>query len=271
MKQSTKRTLSVRGARSPKELRLLIRSGKWDRPTAGLALGYAQANVYILPSHYAFDFFLFCQRNPKPCPLLEVLEPGRFEAESLAPGSDIRTDLPRYNIFRSGRLDNTVKDIRDLWQQDFVTFFLGCSFTFEEALLNARIPVRHIEERKNVPMYITDIQCRRAGMFHGPLIVTMRPIRHEQISRAVQITARYPSVHGAPVHIGNPKSIGIEDLSRPDFGEAVAIRQDEVPLFWACGVTPQSALVHARPEICITHVPGHMFLSDILNEELAGF
>jgi uncharacterized protein YcsI (UPF0317 family) len=254
---------------SPQDIRDLIREGKWDKPTAGIAFGYAQANVYIIPSHYAFDFFLFCQRNPKPCPLLEVLEPGKYEIGSLAPGGDIRTDIPRYNIFRHGNLDETKKNIRELWQDDFVTFFLGCSFTFEEALIKTHIPVRHIEEGKNVPMYVTNIPCRDGGIFRGPLIVTMRPISHEKVTRAVQITSRYPFVHGSPVHIGSPEIIGIKDLQRPDFGEAVKIKEGEIPIFWACGVTPQAALLHAKPDICITHVPGHMFISDILNEDLA--
>lgn len=254
---------------SPRELRLLIRRDGWDGSTSGLALGYAQANLVILPQKYAFDFFLFCQRNPKPCPLLEVLEPGRYETRFLAPGADIRTDVPRYHIYRHGDLIETKKEIRHIWQEDFVTFLLGCSFTFEEALLKAHIPVRHIEERKNVPMYLTGIPCKEGGIFRGPLIVSMRPIPHEKVARAVQITARYPSVHGAPVHIGDPERIGIKDLSIPDFGEAVEIRDGEIPLFWACGVTPQAALLDAKPEICITHVPGHMFISDILNEELA--
>jgi len=251
------------------ELRSLIRSGKWNRPTAGLALGYAQANVYILPSRYAFDFFLFAQRNPKPCPVLDVLEPGTYETNFLAPNSDIRSDVPQYNVFRKGKLAEKKGDIKDIWQDDFVTFFLGCSFTFEEALIRSQIPVRHIEEGKNVPMYITNIRCRDGGIFNGPLIVTMRPIPADKIVMAAQITARYPFVHGAPVHIGSPKEIGIKDLSKPDFGEAVEITEGEVPIFWACGVTPQAALVDAKPDICITHTPGHMFVSDMLNEELA--
>jgi uncharacterized protein YcsI (UPF0317 family) len=254
---------------SPRELRLLIRRGEWDKPTPGLAPGYAQANVVILPARYAFDFFLFCQRNPKPCPLLEVLEAATYEVGSFAPGADIRTDVPRYNVFRRGNLDDTRKDIVDLWQEDFVTFLLGCSFAFEEALLKAQIPIRHIEEEKNVPMFVTTIPCREAGIFRGPLVVTLRPIPYEKVSRAVQVTSRYPFVHGAPIHIGSPDRIGIRDLSRPDFGEAVGIRNDEVPVFWACGVTPQVALLDAKPDICITHTPGHMFISDMLNETLA--
>ncbi|MCX8117853.1 MAG: putative hydro-lyase [Desulfobacterota bacterium] len=254
---------------SPRETRLLIRQGKWDKPTAGLALGYAQANLVILPERYAFDFLLFCQRNPKPCPLLEVLEPGKFRTEFLSKEADIRTDLPRYNIYRKGRLQGTVKEIRSLWKRDFVSFLLGCSFSFEEAMLRARVPVRHLEEKKNVPMFISNIPCRPAGVFHGPMVVTMRPIPMEMVSRAVQITSRYPSVHGAPVHIGDPLKIGIRDLRRPDFGDPVTIGKDEIPVFWACGVTPQAVVMKAKPDLCITHAPGHMFVSDLLNEELA--
>jgi len=254
---------------SPKELRLLIRSGKYNKPTAGLGMGYAQANIYILPLRYAFDFFLFTQRNPKPCPVLDVLGPGTHETVFLAPNSDIRSDVPKYHVFRKGKLTEKREDIKEIWQDDFVTFFLGCSFTFEEALLRSHIPVRHIEEGKNVPMYITNIRCRDGGIFNGPLIVTMRPIPAEKIVKAVQITARYPSVHGSPVHIGSPQEIGIKDLSKPDFGDAVEIKDGEKPVYWACGVTPQEALLHARPDICITHSPGHMFVSDKLNEEFA--
>lgn len=254
---------------SPKVVRHLIRQGKWDKPTAGLAMGYAQANLVILPEKYAFDFLLFCQRNPKPCPLLEVLEPGKYRTEFLSKDADIRTDVPRYNIYRKGKLEATVKEIQSLWEKDFVTFLLGCSFSFEEAMIRARIPVRHLEEKKNAPMYISTIACQPAGIFHGPMVVTMRPIPLDRLSRAVQITSRYPSVHGAPVHIGDPSKIGIKDLGRPDFGDPVTIRKNEIPVFWACGVTPQAVVMKVKPDLCITHAPGHMFISDRLNEELA--
>jgi uncharacterized protein YcsI (UPF0317 family) len=254
---------------NPKQLRILIRKGKWDNPTAGLAMGYAQANLVILPEKYAFDFLLFCQRNPKPCPLLEVLEPGHYRTVSLASGADIRTDVPRYNIYRKGTLERKVKEIKSLWADDFVTFLLGCSFSFEEALLRAKIPVRHIEENKNVPMYITNIPCKPAGVFRGPLVVTMRPLPPDKIIRAIQITSRYAAVHGSPVHIGDPSKIGIRNLGRPDFGDPVTIGKEEVPVFWACGVTPQAVVMEARPDLCITHMPGHMFIGDLLNEELA--
>lgn len=253
----------------PKQMRGLIRKGKWDKPTSGLAMGYAQANLVILPEKYAFDFLLFCQRNPKPCPLLEVLEPGVYRTEFLSSDADIRADIPRYNLYRKGKLEATVKEIKNIWDSGFVTFLLGCSFSFEEALLRAKIPVRHIEENRNVPMYITDIPCKPAGLFHGPMVVTMRPIPPEKVSRAVQITSRYASVHGAPVHFGDPSKIGIKNLRKPDFGDPATVKKDEVAVFWACGVTPQAVVMKAKPDFCITHAPGHMFISDLLNEELA--
>jgi uncharacterized protein YcsI (UPF0317 family) len=231
-------------------------------------MGYAQANLVILPAVYAFDFLLFCQRNPKPCPLLEVLEPGAYITTFLARGADIRTDIPRYNVYRKGRLENTVGQIKDLWSNDLVTFLLGCSFSFEEALVKARVPVRHIEEKKNVPMYVTRIPCKPAGIFHGPMVVSMRPLPPDQISQAVQITSRYRSVHGAPIHIGDPARIGIKDIRKPEFGESVTIRRGEVPVFWACGATPQAIVMKVKPDLCITHTPGYMFISDLLNEEL---
>jgi uncharacterized protein YcsI (UPF0317 family) len=252
-----------------KEMRSLIREKKWDKPTAGLAMGYAQANLVILPGKYAFDFLLFCQRNPKPCPLIEVLESGRYRTGFLASDADVRTDIPRYNIYRKGKLERTVKEIKRLWRDDFVTFLLGCSFSFEEALLRAKIPVRHIEEDKNVPMYITNISCKPAGALHGPLVVTMRPLPPDKVVRATQITSRYAAVHGSPIHIGDPSKIGIKDLKKPDFGDPVTIRREEIPVFWACGVTPQAVVMEAKPDFCITHAPGHMFIGDLLNEELA--
>lgn len=254
---------------TPKQIRNLIRKGKWDKPTAGLAMGYAQANLVILPKRYAFDFLLFCQRNPKPCPLLEVLEPGEFRTKFLSSDADIRTDIPRYNIYRKGKLEGQVKDIKSLWEKDLVTFLLGCSFSFEEAMLRSKIPVRHIEEEKNVPMFITNIPCKRAGVFRGPMVVTMRPIPSNKMTETVQITSRYASVHGAPIHIGDPSMIGIKNLRKPNFGDPVTVKKGEVPVFWACGVTPQVVLMEAKPDLCITHAPGHMFISDLLNEELA--
>jgi uncharacterized protein YcsI (UPF0317 family) len=254
---------------TPRQIRHLIRKGEWDKPTAGLAMGYAQANLVILPQEYAFDFLLFCQRNPKPCPLLEVLEPGEFETRFLSSDADIRTDIPRYHIYQKGKLQKSVKEIKSFWNSELVSFLLGCSFSFEEALLRANISVRHIEENKNVPMFISSIPCKSAGVFHGPMVVTMRPIPSDKVTQAVQITSRYVSVHGAPIHIGDPSTIGIKDLRKPDFGDPVTTKKGEVPVFWACGVTPQAVVMKTRPDLCITHVPGHMFISDLLNEELA--
>lgn len=254
---------------TPGEARTAIRTGEWDAPTAGLAMGYAQANLVILPQRYAFDFLLFCQRNPKPCPLLEVVERGEVRPEWLAPGADLRTDLPRYRVYRDGRLADSPREIGRYWEEDFFSFLLGCSFSFEEAMLRAGIPLRHIEEGKNVPMYATAVPCRPAGAFSGPMVVSMRPIPAGLLTRAVQVTSRYSSVHGAPVHIGDPAAIGIGDLRRPDFGDPVTIREGELPVFWACGVTPQAVIMEAKPSLCITHEPGHMFITDRLNEELA--
>ena len=247
----------------PKEIRTLIRQGKWDKPTAGLAMGYAQANLVILPGRYAFDFLLFCQRNPKPCPLLEVLEPGEYRTSFLSSDADIRTDIPRYNIYLKGKLETTVKEIKRIWKSDFVTFLLGCSFSFEEALLRANVPVRHIKEKKNVPMFISNISCKPAGLFHGPMVVTMRPMPPDKVNRAVKITSRYVSVHGAPVRIGDPSKIGIKNLKKPDFGDPVTIKKNEVPVFWACGVTPQSAAIEAKCPLMIAHAPTHGFISDL--------
>lgn len=253
----------------PAELRQQIRDGMLTGPTAGLAPGYVQANLVILRKRYAFDFLLFCQRNPKPCPILEVLEPGRYQTRAMADGADVRTDLPRYHIFREGVLREQVISIQDVWEETFVTFLLGCSFSFEEALVRNDIPVRHIEERRNVPMFKTSLPVHPAGIFHGNLVVTMRPIPRELVVRAVQITTRYALVHGAPVHIGDPAAIGIKDLARPDYGDSVTVRDGEVPVFWACGVTPQAVLEEAKPDLVITHAPGHMLIGDVKNEFLA--
>ncbi len=187
----------------------------------------------------------------------------------LSSDADIRTDIPRYNVYRNGKLQNTVREVKRLWRPDFVTFLLGCSFSFEEAMLRSKIPVRHLEENKNVPMFISSIPCKSAGVFHGPLVVTMRPIPSDKVTRAVQITSRYASVHGAPIHIGDPSTIGIKDLRKPDFGDPVTMKKREIPVFWACGVTPQAVVMETKPDLCITHAPGHMFISDMLNEELA--
>ena len=253
----------------PVLVRGIIRNGNWPKPTPGLTPGSAQVNLAILPKELAFDFLLFCQRNPKPCPLLEVLEPGQWEPKHTAPGADLRTDIPSYRIYRNGKLENEIDNLMDYWQDDFVSFLLGCSFTFETAMLSAGINVRHIEEGKNVPMYRTNIETAPAGIFHGPLVVTMRPIPYDLVSRAVQVTSRYPAVHGSPIQVGDPESIGIYDLSTPDWGDQVTINDGEVPVFWACGVTPQAVALESKPSLMVTHSPGCMFITDVKDEHLA--
>ncbi|MDY7578018.1 putative hydro-lyase [Herbaspirillum sp. RTI4] len=245
-------------------IRGMCRSGELTGPTSGLADDHVQANLMIVPREYAFDFLLFCQRNPKPCPLVEVLEPGQF-MPSCAPGADIRTDLPGYRVYRDGVLTQEPTDILDLWQNDFVSFLIGCSFSFESALTDGGIRLRHIEQQRNVAMYKTNMPCQPAGRFQGNAVVSMRPIKSRDVARAVEITARLPQVHGAPVHIGHPQVIGIEDLALPDFGDAVEILDDELPVFWACGVTPQYIAEMSRIPLCITHAPGRMFVSDKRN------
>lgn len=251
-------------------VRVACRGGHLVSPTPGLALGYVQANLVILPRDWAFDFLLFCQRNPKPCPLLDVTEPGEPELKTVAPGSDLRTDLPAYRVWQNGELVEEPYEITKYWRGDLVSFVIGCSFTFENALLAANVPVRHIEQNVNVPMYRTNIACNPAGKFGGPLVVSMRPLTPSQVVKATQICSRFPRAHGAPVHFGDPSTIGIRDIHKPDYGDAVEIRADEVPVFWACGVTPQAALMHAKPPFAITHKPGHMFLTDIKDVDLEG-
>ncbi|WP_394281979.1 putative hydro-lyase [Corynebacterium sp.] len=229
--------------------------------TAGYAAGFAQANLIAIPSKYAFDFLLFAQRNPKPCPILGVLEAGQTDSE-LLPGGDIRTDIPEYRVYRDGELVEETTDVTQYWGDDMVGFLIGCSFTFESALIDNGIPVAHIEQGRNVPMYITSIPTTPAGCFSGPLVVSMRPLPANQIADAVRITSRYPSVHGAPIHIGDPAEIGIKDLSRPDFGEAVDIPAGTIPVFWACGVTPQAVVMASKPELAICHAPGKMLVTD---------
>ncbi len=250
-------------------VRAEIRAGRWRGPTAGLAPGFAQANLVIVPQKVAYDFLLFCHRNPKPCPLLDVTDPGDARPLYAAPHADVRTDVPRYRVFRHGQPAQEMVEINALWRDDFVAFLLGCSFTFEAAMARAGLPVRHMEEGRNVPMYRTNIACRPAGAFRGPMVVSMRPIPQADVPRAVQVTARYPLAHGAPVHVGDPSAIGITDLAHPDYGEAVTVRRGEVPVFWACGVTPQAVVQQARPELMITHAPGHMFITDLRDEDLA--
>jgi len=252
---------------SAKRLRELIRTRQWTKPTSGAAAGYVQANLVMLPKEAAFNFLLFCVRNPKPCPILDVLDPGKFEPY-IAPGADLRTDLPHYRIFENGQLKAETEDISDYFHAGMVSFLLGCSFSFENAMIAAGLPIRNIEENKNVSMYITNRDCRPAGPFSAKLVVTMRPLTPEQAVRAVQITTRFHLTHGAPVHLGDPADIGIKDLARPEFGDAVSIRPGEIPVFWACGVTSQLAATSVPLPLVITHAPGHMFVSDLRDDEL---
>lgn len=253
---------------TPSEIRQLCREGKLDTPTPGLALGFVQANLVVLPYSLAFEFLLFCQRNAKSCPILDVTEVGDFAPKIIAPGADIRTDLPRYRIFQHGELIAETTNIKSYWRDDLVGFLIGCSFSFENAMLNAGLSVRHVEENKNVPMYKTNIECVSTQKFSSPLVVSMRPLPANQVVRAVEVTNRYYKAHGSPVHIGNPDAIGIKNLAQPDYGDAVTIHDGEVPVFWACGVTTQTAILQAKPELAITHAPGHMFISDLKDEAL---
>jgi uncharacterized protein YcsI (UPF0317 family) len=253
---------------TPAEVRAACRDGRWARPTAGIAHGFVQANLMVVPAEAAFDFLLFCQRNPKPCPIVEVVEAGRAEP-SCAPGADLRRDLPRYRIYRDGRLAEETADVTRHWRGDLVSFLIGCSFSFEEALSEAGVPLRHVERGCNVPMYRTSRACAPAGRFRGPLVVSMRPIPAEKVPLAVAVTARFERVHGAPVHVGAPEALGIADLARPDHGDAVEVRPGELPVFWACGVTPQEVALASRLPFCITHAPGHMFVTDLRNADLA--
>ncbi|MEF2094487.1 putative hydro-lyase [Peribacillus simplex] len=253
---------------TPAELRAMIRNNELIKPTAGMANGYAQANLAILKKEHAFDFLLFCQRNPKSCPLLDVTEIGSPIPKFAAQSGDIRTDIPKYRIYKYGELIEEVTDISDYWEDDMVGFLIGCSFTFEHALLNNDISIRHIEENCNVPMYKTNISCVEAGIFHGKMVASMRPIPQKDVVRAAQVTSRFPAVHGGPIHIGDPEAIGVSNIQQPDFGDAVTIREGEVPVFWACGVTPQSIAMETKPAIMITHAPGHMFITDIRDDKL---
>src|SRR5262245_43546883 len=252
------------------KVRLAARSGELTGQTSGLAMGFVQANLVVLPRDLAYDFLLFCQRNPKPCPLLDVTEPGDPTPAGIDADGDVRTDVPRYRVFRDGELVDEPTDITSYWRSDLVAFLIGCSFTFENALLAAGVPVRHIERNRNVPMYRTNRPCRPAGRFHGPLVVSMRPMTVEQAIRATAVCARFPRAHGTPVHVGNPAALGIADVQNPDYGDPAEICPSEVPVFWACGVTPQAVVMQSKPPLVITHKPGHMFLTDLRDAELEG-
>ena len=252
------------------EVRSLAREGEWRSATAGVAPNYVQTNVAILPQEVAFEFLLFCQRNPKPCPVIEVIESGKTEATAVAPGSDIRTDVPLYRIYDNGQLVDEPDNLEEYWRDDLVTFLLGCSFTFEHALMRNGIRLPHYEQGGNVSMFTTDIPTITAGRFSGPTVVTQRWIPQQKVVRAVQATSRFPAVHGAPIHIGNPDAIGIHDPMKPDFGDPwEPLNTSDVPVYWACGVTPQAVAMTSKPELMITHAPGHMFVTDLKDEDLA--
>lgn len=246
-----------------REARASYRAGT-AAPTSGVAHGLVQANLIAVPADWAFETLLFAQRNPKPMPVLEVLESGRMESR-LAPGSDLRTDVPAYRIWRDGELAEETTDARAAWAEhpDLVSFLIGCSFTFEAGLVDAGIPIRHREAERNVPMYRTERACAAAGRLHGELVVSMRPIPASRVADAVTISGRYPAVHGAPVHVGDHESLGIADLGAPDFGDPPVMQDGDVPVFWACGVSPQAAIMASRPPFAVTHAPGHMFVTDI--------
>lgn len=259
------------GASDAQQVRRMIRSGLWTAHTSGLANDHVQGNVVILPQALANDFLRYCQRNPKPCPVLAMSEPGDSRLPGLGLDINICTDLPRYRVWRKGEVIDEPTDISSLWRTDLVSFVLGCSFSFEHALMQAGLRLRHIEQGKNVAMYRTNIQTQAAGVFHGPMVVSMRPMLAADAIRAIQVTSRFPNVHGAPVHLGDPALIGIADIGAPDYGDAVELKSGEIPVFWACGVTPQAALRQAQPEFCITHAPGAMLITDLLNQQLASF
>jgi uncharacterized protein YcsI (UPF0317 family) len=260
---------ATRANETAQEVRLRIRRSADRGPTAGLAPGFVQGNLAILPRDLAADFQRFCHLNPKPCPLLASSEPGDPRLPTLGADLDIRTDLPLYRVWRDGELVEETPDITKHWRDDLVAFVIGCSFSFEEALIEDGIPLRHVARGTNVAMYRTSIATIPAGMFHGPMVVSMRPLKPADAIRAVQITTRFPAVHGAPVHIGLPELIGIKDLAKPDYGDAPEIRADELPVFWGCGVTPQAVIAEVRPPFCITHAPGCMLVTDLRNSRLA--
>jgi uncharacterized protein YcsI (UPF0317 family) len=250
----------ARAGMAPAAARRAFRSGLVS-PTSGWCDGWTQVNLVAVPRDWAWDMLLFAQRNPQPCPVLDVVEDGGT-SPALAPGADLRTDVPRYRVWHDGELVDEPTDVADVWRDDLVSFLIGCSFTFETALVEAGVPLRHVEQGRNVPMYRTGRACRPAGRLSGPLVVSMRPVPAPLVPAAVAASARMPRVHGAPVHVGSPEQLGIADLDRPDFGDPVGRERGDVPVFWACGVTPQAALMASRPPFAVTHAPGHMFVTD---------
>jgi uncharacterized protein YcsI (UPF0317 family) len=256
-------TIDKDALRTGRDVRLACRTGAWRGATSGLAPGFTQANLAILPVDLANGFLRFCQRNPKPCPLLGVSEPGSPFLPDLGEDLDLRTDLPGFRVWQDGELVDEPLSLERWWRHDLVAFAIGCSYSFEAALVAEGMTLRHVQQCSEVPMYRTDVDCAPAGAFHGKLVVSMRPLRPADAIRAIQITSRFPAVHGAPVHIGLPEAIGIKDLSRPDYGLPVEVRDDELPVFWACGVTPQSVIASMKPAFAITHIPGRMLVSDL--------
>lgn len=248
------------------EQRAAIRSGSYCSHTAGLGQGYLQANLAIMPEAYTLDFMRYCQRNPKPCPLTGVSDTGNPMMTTMGRDIDIRTDVPAYNIYRDGKLAGSVHDISDIWQDDLVAFAIGCSFTFEQALLRADVPVWHIENDTTVPMFRSNIDTVPAGPFSGKMVVSMRAVPEARVEEVIEISRRFPLAHGAPVYWGDPADIGITDISAPEWGEPAPIGPGQVPVFWACGVTPQVALEAARLPLCITHKPGHMLITDVVED-----
>ncbi len=244
--------------------RQLFRHNKQITTTSGLCPNYLQVNMLTLPYDYAFEFLLFCNRNPKSCPIIEVLEPGVWSPVTAE--ADIRTDLPKYHIYEHGRLVGEELSIKHYWRDDLVTFLIGCSFTFEKALLENNIRLLHQEQNKVVPMYKTNIECHSSGIFKGNMVVSMRALEKDQIDKAIKITSQFSNSHGSPVHVGNPEEIGIEDINQPDYGESIKFENHRVPVFWACGVTPQNICLNAKPSLAISHAPGHMLITDQLEK-----
>jgi uncharacterized protein YcsI (UPF0317 family) len=270
MRESSRYTLPSGGGRQARAFRGQVRDGSWTKPTSGQCAGFVQANLVILPQTLADDFAEFCARNPRAMPVLDVTAPGDPHPARTAPSADLRTDLPKYRIYRFGQLEAEVTDIASYWREDSVAFVLGCSFTAESKLLDAGVGLRHIALGQNVPMYPTNRPCTPSRLFHGPLVVSMRPIARSHLRTACEITERYPLAHGGPIHVGDPSALGIIDLHRPEWGDAIDVAPDEVPVFWACGVTPQAAIRICKPELAITHAPGYMFVTDVTDADIAG-
>jgi uncharacterized protein YcsI (UPF0317 family) len=253
---------------SPREIREAVRRGELNRTSRGMAPGYTQASLVVVEKRFAYDFLVFAQRNPKPTPVLEVLDEGSYESVFAAPGADLRTDLPRYRVYRDGAVEAEVEDVKDFWRSDLVAFLMGCAMSFDGALDRAGIPNRHVEEGRSGSMYNSNIPCRPAGVFRGNLVVSMRPYNAAQAIRAVQVTTRFQRTHGEPVHIGDPSIIGIKDLSKTDYGQPVSAREGDVPVFWACSVTPQYIAMSVKLPFMITQAPGFMMITDIRDDEI---